>query len=170
MMDLALLILRVIVGLLLAGHGAQKLFGWFGGYGLRGTSGWLASIGFRPPLFWAWTVGICEFGGGLLFTLGLLSPLGSLGIAASMLTAIAKVHWPKIWVTEGGLELPLVDLAVVIAVGITGPGTVSLDSALGTGLSMPLTVIGVILVLAGWIIALFSSARRPPQQAAGEVR
>ncbi len=169
-MDVALLILRVIVGLLLAGHGAQKLFGWFGGHGLRGTSGWLASIGFRPPLFWAWTVGICEFGGGLFFTLGLFSPLGSLGITASMLTAIAKVHWPKIWVTEGGLELPLVDLAVVIAVGIVGPGSVSLDRALGTALSMPLTLTGVILVLVGWMIALASSARRPTQQAASEAR
>lgn len=160
-MDVALLILRVTIGLLLAGHGAQKLFGWFGGHGLQGTSGWLASIGFRPARFWALVVGICEFGGGLLFALGLFSPLGSLGIAASMLTAIAKVHWPKIWATEGGLELPLVDLVVVIAVGVAGPGAFSLDNVFGTVLPGPLAYVGVILVLVGWIVALINSAKRP---------
>ena len=169
-MDFALLILRLAVGLLLAGHGAQKLFGWFGGHGLPGTSGWLASIGFRPARFWALTVGICEFGGGLLFALGFLSPLGSLGIAASMLTAIAKVHWPKVWATEGGIELPLVDLVVVIAVGVAGPGKVSLDGALGTGLPEPLALIGVVLILVGWILALVNSAKRPIQKAVGESR
>jgi len=160
-MDVALLILRLTIGLLLAGHGAQKLFGWFGGHGPQGTSGWLASIGFRPARLWALAVGICEFGGGLLFALGLLSPLGSLGIAASMLTAIAKVHWPKIWGTEGGLELPLVDLVVVIAVGVAGPGAFSLDNLFGTVLPRLLAYVGVILVLVGWIMALINSAKRP---------
>lgn len=169
-MDFALFILRLAVGLLLAGHGAQKLFGWFGGHGLSGTSGWLASLGFRPARFWALTVGICEFGGGLLFALGFFSPLGSLGIAASMLTAIAKVHWPKIWVTEGGIELPLVDLAVVVAVGVAGPGKVSVDGALGTGLPERLALIGIVLVLVGWIVALVTSAKRPMQKAAGGSR
>ncbi len=160
-MNFALLILRLTVGLLLAGHGAQKLFGWLGGHGLKGTSGWLASVGFRPAPFWALVVGICEFGGGLLFALGLFSPLGSLAIAASMLTAIAKVHWPKIWVTEGGIELPLIDLVVVIAVGVAGPGAISLDSMFGTVLPSLVAYIGVILVLAGWIAALMNSAKRP---------
>ena len=169
-MDFALLILRLAVGLLLAGHGAQKLFGWFGGHGLPGTSGWLASIGFRPARLWALTLGICEFGGGLLLALGFFSPLGSLGIAASMLTAIAKVHWPKIWASEGGIELALVDLVVVIAVGIAGPGKVSLDGALGTAFPAPLAVVGAVLVLVGWIIALVTSAKRPAQQAAREAR
>ncbi len=102
-MDFAL-ILRLTVGLLLVGHGAQKLFGWFGGHGLHGTARWLASIGFRPAQAWALLAGTLEFGGGLLFALRLFTPLGSLGIGASMLTAIAKIHWPKLWVTEGGLE------------------------------------------------------------------
>ncbi len=167
-MNFALLLLRLAVGLLLAGHGAQKLFGWFGGHGLPGTTAWLASIGFRPPRFWALLVGICEFGGGLLFALGLFSPLGSLGIAASMLTAIAKVHWPRVWATEGGVELPLVDLVVVIAVGFAGPGTISLDGVLGILLPAPLAFIGVVLILAGWIVALITSAKRPAQQTAGE--
>jgi putative oxidoreductase len=166
-MDLALFILRIVVGLLLAGHGAQKLFGWFKGPGLQGFSGWLASIGFRPPDLWAWIAGICEFGGGLLFALGLFSPLGSLLIAASMATAIAKVHWPKIWATEGGIELPLTNLVVVIAVGIAGPGAASLDAMSGTELPGWLAALGVVLVLVGWVLALVTSSRHRQATAAG---
>src|SRR5256885_11374399 len=95
--DLGLLIIRVVVGLLVAGHGAQKLFGWFGGYGLRGTAGWMGSMGLQPAIPWTLLAGGSEFGGGLLLALGLLSPLGSLGVIAAMLTAIILVHWPKIW-------------------------------------------------------------------------
>ena len=156
-MDLSLVILRLTVGLLLAGHGAQKLFGWFAGHGLNRTAQWLASMGFRPARAWALVAGILEFGGGLLFASGLFSPLGSLGIGASMLTAIAKVHWPKLWVTEGGLELPLVNLAVVVAVGLAGPGSVSLDSAFGTALPPGAARGGVGLVIAGLFFALIVS-------------
>lgn len=98
--DLGLLILRVVVGLLLTGHGAQKLFGWFGGPGLDGFTGWIGSMGLRPPRLWAVLGGLAEFGGGLLLVLGLFTPLGSLGILASMLMAIIQVHWPKIWARE----------------------------------------------------------------------
>lgn len=164
-MDLALLLLRLIVGLLLAGHGSQKLFGWFGGHGIQGFSGWLGSIGFRPARGWALMAGICEFAGGLLFALGLFSPLGSLGIAASMVMAISKAHWPKIWATEGGLELPLVDLTVVVAVGITGPGAVSLDRAFGTTLPGGLALVGVVLVLVTWIVGHVNSSARQAQKA-----
>ncbi len=86
-------------------------------------------MGFRPAIAWAVLAGLLELGGGLLFALGLFSPLGSLMIAASMLTAIAKVHWPKVWAATGGFELPLVNLAVATAVGLAGgPGTLALDS------------------------------------------
>lgn len=105
--DTALLVLRVIVGLLLAGHGAQKLFGWFGGFGVRGVAGWLTSMGLQPATGWAVLAGASEFGGGLLLALGLLSPLGSLGAFAAMLTAIALTHWPRVWASENGMELPL---------------------------------------------------------------
>ncbi len=164
-MDLAVLLLRLVVGLLLAGHGSQKLFGWFGGHGIKGFAGWLGSVGFRPARAWALLGGICEFAGGLLFALGLFSPLGSLGIAASMVMAISKVHWPKIWATEGGLELPLVNLAVVVAVGITGPGAVSLDGAFGTTLPGVFAPIGAVLVLVVWIAGHASSSGRAPQAA-----
>ena len=166
-MDGALLLLRVVVGLLVAGHGAQKLFGWFGGHGLAGFAGWLESMGFRPARGWAWLAGTAEFGGGLLFALGWLSPLGSIGIASSMLTAIARAHWPKVWVTEGGLEHPLTNLAVVVAVGITGPGAYSLDAVLRTGLPGGLTAALVIAALVGWLVGLAMSAAPQAQPQRG---
>lgn len=156
-MDLALLLLRLTVGMLLAGHGAQKLFGWFGGHGLRRTAGWLASMGFRPAGFWAVLAGITEFAGGLLFALGLFCPAGSLAIGASMVTAIAKVHWPKIWATDGGFELPFKNLMVVVAVAITGPGVISLDRIWGTALPPEVLLPGVAVVVSSCYYALISS-------------
>lgn len=158
-MDLALLILRLAVGLLVAGHGAQKLFGWFGGHGLKGMVGWLHSQGFRPARMWALVGGLSEFAGGLLFALGLWSPLGTLGIGASMLTAV-KIHWPKVWVTEGGFEYALVNLTVAAAVGIAGPGRFSLDGVYGTALPRGALPLGAVLVIIGWLILLLS-ARTP---------
>jgi putative oxidoreductase len=79
MADVGLLILRLVVGLLLAGHGAQKLFGMFGGHGLKGTSGWLGSMGLRPAGIWALLAGLSELGGGVLLALGLLTPLARSG-------------------------------------------------------------------------------------------
>ena len=165
-MDLALLILRLTVGLLVAGHGAQKLFGWFGGFGLKGTAGWLHSQGFRPAGIWTALAVLTEVGGGVLFALGLWSPLGALGIAASMLTAI-KIHWPKFWVTQGGFEYALVNLAVAASVGIAGPGGFSLDGVFGTALPQGALPAGAILVILGWLVAVASTrmpaAQRPVQ-------
>ena len=164
-MDTALLIIRLAVGLLLAGHGSQKLFGWFGGQGFHALAAWLGSIGMRPARAWALVASLNEFIGGLLFALGLFTPLGSLGIAASMLVAISKVHWPKLWNQQGGFELPFVYLAIVVAVGIAGPGAISLDRVLGTSLPRAVSVAGVIAVLVGWIVALVISATHTAQTA-----
>jgi putative oxidoreductase len=156
-MDLALLFLRLTVGVLLAGHGAQKLFGWFGGHGFRRTAGWLASMGFVPAGFWALLAGLTEFAGGLLFALGLFCPVGSLAIGASMVTAIARVHWPKVWATDGGFELPFKNLVVVVAVAMTGPGAISLDRIWGTALPPAALWPGVVVVICGCYYALISS-------------
>src|SRR5436309_2960524 len=129
-MDLAVLLLRIVVGLLVAGHGAQKLFGWFGGHGLAGFA-------------------------------------GSLGMASSMLTAIARVHWPKVWATERGFELPLTYLVVALAVGISGPGGYSLDAVLRTRLPAGLTAVLVTVALVGWIVGLTISATPPAQPQRG---
>ena len=158
-MALSVLVLRLTLGLLLAGHGAQKLFGWFGGRGVRGTADWLATMGFRPAVGWAALAGLLEFAGGLLFAFGLFAPLGALMIAASMLTAMAKVHWPKLWAATGGLELPLVKLAVVAAVALAGPaaGALSLDRVFGTVLPAGAFTVGAVIVIMGGLLALFTS-------------
>ena len=162
-MDLALVILRLTVGLLIAGHGAQKLFGLFGGHGLRGTSAFLGSVGYRPAPFWAFLGGLSEFAGGLLFAIGFLSPLGPIAIGAAMLTAITKFHWPKLWNTNGGFEYPLVHLAVAVAVGIAGPGAFSLDAGLGTRLPSGVTTIVVAAAAVGYLWGMIHSARRPAE-------
>jgi putative oxidoreductase len=162
--DIGLLILRLVVGLLLAGHGAQKLFGWFGGPGLKGVAGWLDSIGLRPPMFWAIMAGLSEFGGGLLLALGLLNPIGSLGIIAAMLMAILVVHWGQgLWNENRGSELPLTNLAVALALALTGPGAYSLDAALGVALPQPATLWGgLALVILGAAVALAGRSEPEP--------
>jgi putative oxidoreductase len=139
----------------------MKLFGTFGGPGLHGTSGWLHSAGFRPARLWALMGSAAEFGGGLLFALGLLSPLGSVGIAAAMLVAITKIHWPKVWVTEGGFEYPLVMLAVALAVGIAGPGAYSLDAWLGIVVPPAVSLVVMVLAALGYLVGMVTSAAKP---------
>lgn len=164
-MDIGLLILRIVLGLVIAGHGAQKLFGWFGGHGVRGTGGFLASRGFHPPAFWAFTGGLSEFGGGLLFATGFLSPLGAIGIGTVMLTAIFSFHWPKLWSQEGGFEYPLVNLAVAVAIGIAGPGAYSLDAAFGTSLPFSASLILIALAAIGYLTGQIVSGRRTRPEA-----
>src|SRR4030088_2976478 len=94
-MALGLLVLRLVVGLTLAAHGAQKLFGWWGGPGMGGWTQIGRRLPLRPAQPWAWVASLSEFGGGLLLALGFLSPLGSLAIAGAMLAAIATVHLPR---------------------------------------------------------------------------
>ncbi|MDQ0493723.1 DoxX family protein [Paenibacillus brasilensis] len=131
MLASGLLLVRLVVGLLLVGHGAQKLFGWFGGYGPKGTGGWMESIGIKPGVFMAVSAGVMELLGGTLFTLGLLTPLAALLITVTMLGAIFKVHGQNgIWATADGYEYPLVLIAVVIGIALTGAGSYSIDAIL----------------------------------------
>ncbi|WP_029100889.1 DoxX family protein [Brevibacillus thermoruber] len=123
MMDLGLLIIRLVVGLTFVGHGAQKLFGWFGGYGLKGTGGWLESIGLKPGVTMALLAGLGELVGGLLFAAGVGTWVGALLIALTMLVAIVKVHGANgYWATQNGFEYNLVLIAVAIGVALIGPG------------------------------------------------
>ena len=132
MKNLALLTLRVVTGGLLAGHGAQKLFGSFRGPGMEGTSGMMESMGMKPGKPWAALAGLSEFGGGSLTALGFLNPLGPLGIIGAMLIAAGKVHGVNpIWAQEGGGELPVTNTAVAAALIMAGPGKYSLDEAFG---------------------------------------
>jgi putative oxidoreductase len=132
-MAYGMLFLRVVVGGLLFAHGAQKLFGWFGGHGPRGTAGFFGSLGFRRQhaLPMALMAGLSE-AAGILLALGFVTPLAALAIATVMVVAVGTVHWKNgIWVANGGYEFNLVLWTVVIMVAASGPGRFSVDSALG---------------------------------------
>jgi len=130
-MAYGLLFLRVIVGLTLFAHGAQKLFGWFGGHGPRGTAGFFGSLGFRPAGLMAVIAGLSE-AAGLLFAAGLLTPFAALAMASVMVVAVGSVHWRNgFFATGGGYEFNLALWTVAVAVAATGPGRFSLDAAFG---------------------------------------
>ena len=134
-MDLGRAVIRGVIGPLFVGHGTQKLFGWFGGHGLDGTSGFFEGLGLRPGKRHATAAGIAEAGGGVLLTLGALTPLAATMISGTMLTAIRKVHIEKgPWVTNGGYEYNLVLIAAMLAITEVGPGRPSVDAALFPGL------------------------------------
>lgn len=131
MLDIGLLLIRLVVGILFIGHGAQKLFGWFGGYGLKGTGGWLESVGMKPGIVMAVLAGLAEFAGGILLTIGLLTPVAGILIAGTMIMAIVKVHAPNgLWSTANGYEYNLTLIAVAIGLALSGPGKYALDAFL----------------------------------------
>ena len=131
-MSVGLLILRLVVGLTLAAHGAQKLFGWFGGYGIAGTGQFLEQLGFRPGRIQAAQAGLAELVGGLLLAAGFLTPVAAAAVVAVMLVAAVSVHLQKgFFAHNGGYEYPLVLAAAAVALAFTGPGALSLDRALG---------------------------------------
>jgi putative oxidoreductase len=131
-MEIGLLIVRVVVGALLVGHGSQKLFGWFGGYGLKGTGGYMESFGLRPGPLFALTAGAAELTGGLLFGTGLLTPVAAAMVASTMLVAARTDHAGKgLWIFNGGAEYVVTNAAVVIGVAFAGAGDWSLDHAIG---------------------------------------
>ena len=162
MRDLGLLAMRLTTGGLMAGHGAQKLFGWFGGYGPEGTGGWLESLGLKPGKQWALVAGASEFGSGVLTALGLFSPLGPVGMLAPMAIASRTAHRDKpIWVTEGGAELPVLNMAVGTGLALTGPGRYSLDRMLGIRVSPVLGLVAAAGVAAGVAFTLRRAAPAP---------
>ena len=137
-MEAGLLLVRVVLGAIMAAHGAQKLFGWFGGPGISGTSGWLESMGFKPARLHATVSGLAEFGGGILLAIGLFTPLGAAAVVGVMIVAIATVHWNNgFFNSSGGYEFNLLIIAASIALAITGPGEVSIDYLAGWNLAGP---------------------------------
>jgi putative oxidoreductase len=131
-MSIGLLILRFVVGLLLVGHGTQKLFGWFGGGGRAATARSLDSLGYRPGHLMAVASGSAETLGGLSVALGFLTPLGAAAIIGQMLNAMLSVHVKNgLWNTKGGIEFPLTNATVATALAFAGPGIYSIDHAIG---------------------------------------
>lgn len=129
--SLASLAMRLPVGIIFIVHGAQKLFGWFGGYGLEGTGQWMASIGLAPGELMALMAGGAEFFGGIALILGLLTRFTGIVLAITMVVAITAVHWSHgLLMSNNGYEFALSLLAASIALFFTGGGRYSLDALL----------------------------------------
>lgn len=129
--SVALLPLRLGAGTILAAHGAQKLFGWFGGYGLAGTGGFFESqLGMSPGVFWAFNAGAAEFFGGLMLLAGALTRVGAALNVGTMAVAVFMVQRNGFFADQGGLEFPLLLLAASATLLIAGGGGLSIDRAL----------------------------------------
>ncbi|AIZ32371.1 DoxX family protein [Pseudomonas parafulva] len=121
-------LLRVLIGFILMAHGAQKLFGWFGGYGLEGTGQWMESIGLAPGYLMAMLSGSAEFFGGLGLLLGLLARPAALVLSATLVVAIFTVHISNgLFMANNGYEFALALMAGTLAILSEGAGRVSLD-------------------------------------------
>ena len=161
MIAIGLLLLRLALGLIFLLHGAQKLFGVFGGHGLAGTTQFMTMLGLHPARWWATIATWGEFVGGLLLALGLFTPLAALLVLAVMLVAILKVHAGKgFWNNQGGYEYNLVLSALATVLGLVGAGAFSLDALFGLGaLSPTLFLLGLpLLILLAVVVELPSSA------------
>jgi putative oxidoreductase len=166
-MAYGILLLRAVVGATMAGHGAQKLFGAFGGPGLHGASGFFGSLRFRAPTAQALVASAAELSCGILLALGLLTPLAALGIAVVMVTAVATVHWKNgFWNTGGGYEFNLLIWTSAVALAATGPGRFSLDRLIGwddnlSGLWWAVGVAAASAVVGGLVVTLGRTAGQP---------
>ena len=164
MADQGLFIVRIVFGLLMAAHGAQKLFGWFGGYGLEAVSGYFETLGFRPGRLFAFAAAASELLGGLLVALGLFGPIGPALMLAVMIVAAFSVHWPNgLFAMSNGIELPLLYATGAATLTFTGFGLYSLDALLGlSSVWTPAITWGALIVgIAGGIANL--AVRRPVQ-------
>jgi putative oxidoreductase len=151
-----LLLLRVVVGGTMFGHGAQKLFGWWGGHGPKGTGAFFGQLGYRAPVLMAVLAGLSEASGALL-AVGILTPLACLAIAVVMLNAIGVVHLKNgFWNGDGGVEFPLIILTVAAAIAAIGPGRFSIDRAIGWDDNISGVWWGVGVLLAAVVIALLT--------------
>jgi putative oxidoreductase len=156
MVSAGLLVGRLVVGLGMAAHGSQKLFGWFGGHGLSGTGRYFESLGFRPGRPFALLAGLGEFISGLLVALGLFGPVGPALMLAVMIVATAQTWKNGFFAMNNGIELSLLYGAAGVALSFTGPGRYSLDAALGiaSGGNLGLVAIAMGIALVGAVASL----------------
>jgi putative oxidoreductase len=155
MIDAALLVLRVGVGLVFAAHGAQKLFGWWNGPGMTGWQAAMAHMGYRPAALFAWVSALIEFGGGLLLAIGFLTPLAAAVLIAQAVVIVGAAHWRNgFFSTAGGFEFPLTLGIGAAAILLAGPGAFSVDAALGIAVAPDVRILLGILGLAGGLVTL----------------
>lgn len=162
-----LLVIRIVVGLLMAAHGSQKLLGWFGGHGIAGTGMFFEQLGFRPGRLFATVASVTEVVSGILIALGLLGPIGPALMLSVMIVAAVSVHWKNgIFASANGIELALFYGTAAVALALIGFGRYSLDAVFGLqalytpALALAALAIGVI----GGVANL--AARRPVAVAA----
>ncbi|MGW1882740.1 DoxX family protein [Streptomyces sp. NPDC001970] len=155
--DVGMLLLRLAVGVILAGHGAQKLFGWFGGPGLDATAGGFAKLGYEPGLFFAGLAGASEFLGGLGLAVGLLTPLAAAASIGVMINAMSVATDMSLWSAAGpAFAYPMVLAVAALTIAAVGPGRLSLDAPfpwrdggwLPAAVALGLGVVGAVIVLA----------------------
>jgi putative oxidoreductase len=127
----ATLLLQVVLGVIFVLHGAQKLFGAFGGAGISGLGTYFDKIGISPGLFWAWVVGCVEFFGGLCVLFGFLTRIAGAALVIDMTVAVFKVHFPAFFWTKAGLEMPMTLGVIALSLVLSGPSFLSLDRLLG---------------------------------------
>lgn len=167
--NICLLIARVLLGWIFIAHGSQKLFGWFGGYGLKGTGGFFDGIGLKPGVFFAFVAGAGEFVGGALTLLGWLNPIGPALIIATMIVAIFTVHISKgFWVSAGGYEFNLANIAAGFAIVAAGNGWYALDAIAPLSILAAPHATAIILAaaIAGALLSLV--VRRVPKPATSQ--
>ncbi len=165
-LGLGLFAMRLVFGLMMAAHGGQKLFGWFGGHGLRATSAGFETIGFRPGSFYAPVAGLVELVSGLLVALGLLGPVGPALMVSVMIVAGVTVHWKNGFFAPSGIELNLLFGTLGFALAFAGFGPLSLDRWLRIDSLRGASIACVALVVAAIGAVAVISARRPAPQAA----
>lgn len=162
-------VLRIVIGVLFIGHGAQKLFGVFRGGGLDATAETFEKIGLRPGRIHAYAAGMTEFSGGLLLALGLFVPFAAAALIAVMTAAVVTVHGRNgVWVSENGFEYNLVLVAAAFALAGAGPGSWSIDSVFGfatAGVGWALGALGVGLL--GGCMAALTGFQIPPERTTG---
>lgn len=165
-MSIGLLVARVVIGFIMAAHGAQKLFGWFGGHGLRATGKGFEQLGFQPGTAFAAAASIIEVVSGLLVAFGLLGPVGPALMIAVMIVGAVTVHWEHgLFASNNGIELPLLYAVGAFALAMTGFGQYSLDAWLG--IAGRLTAVDTWIALSLGIVGGFANValRRHPASA-----
>jgi putative oxidoreductase len=164
--DLGLLVLRLVVGLTMSAHGAQKAFGWWKGSGWAGWRAVMVRMGFRPASAWGVVAIGAELVGGLLLAVGFLTPFAAMALIGQSVVIIIKAHWSRgFWGRDGGFEFPLSLAAGVVAIVGTGAGSLSLDAVLGHSypveLRLLLAALGVVGGVAGILVTRLFPAPKP---------